>query len=415
MRRLLLVTHRSIDQVGGATARWRAFQRYLPEHGWEVDVVSAPVRASGVEFTADPAAARRVAARARVMAQVGRAADPIAALLGMRPEALPPSMAWAVTGARQISERIASTRPDAVIATAPPMVAVVAARRALGSEAPPFVAEMRDLWAGSPAFDRRGGVLTRVERWAFDRAAAVVVMSPEAHADVAARHPQLAGRIHEIPNGFDPALLEHAAGGDAAARTGAAGADAAARADAAAADPGGRITLIHSGILTGGRPPGPLLEVLAREPYRSRLRLVLHGYATPDVAAVVAAADPDIVELVPPSGWDDAVHRIRAADVGVVLQGSSVGDATAVASKVFEYLVLGKPVVTVTDGGATEALLHRLGADQLAARLDDPRSIAAALDRILDGPPPPPRREALARYDRRRLAGEMAALLDKGL
>lgn len=397
MRKLLLVSHRAVDQVGGATARWRAFARYLPEHGWEVDVVSAPERASGVEFTADPAAQRRVAARARAMAQVGRAADPVAALLGVRPEALPPSMAWAVRGARQVGERIERARPDVVLATAPPMVAVIAARRALGPTAPPFVAEMRDLWAGSPAFDRRGGLLTRAERWAFEPARAIVVMSPEAATDVRARHPQLAERVREIPNGFDPALLAIA---DAA------------RADAAARD-SGRITLIHSGILTPGRSPRSLLRVLAREPYRSRFRLVLHGYATPDVAAEIAQADPEVVRAVPPSDWNDAIERIAAADVGVVLQGAAVGDATAVASKVFEYLVLGKPVLTVTDGGATEALLARLGAGQLRARLGDERSIAAALDRVMDGVPAPPPREAVQHFDRGRLAGEMAALLDE--
>jgi glycosyltransferase involved in cell wall biosynthesis len=440
MKRVLLVSHRPIDQVGGSTARWRAFSRYLPEHGWEVEVISAPVRSSGIEFTADPAAQRRVVARARVMAQVGRAADPVAAVLGVKPEALPPSMAWALTGAAKIRERIQSGAPDVVVATSPPMAAVIAARRALEDGGPPFVAEMRDLWAGSPAFDRRGGALTRVERWAFGRAAAIVVMSPEAAADVAARHPALAGRIREIANGFDPALMEIAAAD--AARPGAdaacPGADAARRgadaarpgADAAdpspdaadprpdAANPGADaapapITLIHSGILTPGRSPAPLLRVLERQPYRERFRLVLHGYATPDVVATVAKADPAVVELVPPSDWNDAIARIAAADAGVVLQGAVVGDATAVASKVFEYLVLGKPVLTVTDGGATEALLMRLGAGDLAARLDDGASIAAALDRLLAGPPQPLEQATLEPYDRRKLAAGMAALLDE--
>ena len=47
MKRLLLVTHRALPQEGGPTARWRAFVRYLPDHGWEVDVVSAPFFAYG--------------------------------------------------------------------------------------------------------------------------------------------------------------------------------------------------------------------------------------------------------------------------------------------------------------------------------------------------------------------------------
>lgn len=420
MKTLLLVTHRGIDETGGASARWKAFKRYLPEHGWDVEVVSAPARVSAVEFTADTEAQRRVATRARVMGRVGSAADPIAGLFGVKPEAFPPSMAWARAGARDVRARLGEV--DAIVATGPPMVALVAARMALGragasaggvlrggpsgagaggllrggaggaaASGPPFIAELRDLWAGSPAFDRRGGLLTRLESWIFSRASAVVVMTPEAERDVAARHPALASRIEVVPNGFDPALRDHAA----APRT------------------GGRITLIHSGIVTRGRSPGPLIDVLAREPYRDRFRLVLHGYLTPDVAAEVARADRAIVEVIPPSSWDDAAQRIASADAGVVLQGAAVGDATAVASKVFEYLALGKPVLTVTDGGATEALLRRLGAGALCARIADGASIAAALDRLLEGTPPPPAPEAIDRFDRRRLAGEMAALLDE--
>jgi hypothetical protein len=107
------------------------------------------------------------------------------------------------------------------------------------------------------------------------------------------------------------------------------------------------------------------------------------------------------------------VERIADADVALVTQARGAGDATAVAAKVYEYLALGKPVLSVTHGGATEALLRRLGADQLTARLDDQASIEAAVERIAerDLPPAVPP-ERLAPYERPRLAQRLAELLD---
>jgi hypothetical protein len=69
-------------------------------------------------------------------------------------------------------------------------------------------------------------------------------------------------------------------------------------------------------------------------------------------------------------------------------------------------------VLCLSDGGATEALLRRLGADELCARLDSPESIVAALRRLRDGDVRPLAEKLLEPYDRRRLAGQMAALLE---
>jgi hypothetical protein len=141
------------------------------------------------------------------------------------------------------------------------------------------------------------------------------------------------------------------------------------------------------------------------------LRLVLHGYVAPEIEAEVAESGAD-VEIVPPSGWEDAVERIAAADVALISQSRGAGDETAVAAKVYEYLALGKPVLCISHGGATEALLVRLGADQLTARLDDPASIEATLARVSTGElPPPVQPEKLAPYERPRLAAELVKLL----
>jgi glycosyltransferase involved in cell wall biosynthesis len=343
----------------------------LPGHGWEVDVVSG---GGGGEF-ASPESAQT---RAKVMEAAGRIADPAFRLFGVRPEAMPLSTAWVAPGAAHVKRRLREGDFDAVLATGPPFAALIAAR--LAAAKTPFVVELRDLWARNPAFDRGGAVLPKLESWVAGCSKAVVAVTPEAADDLRSRHPD--ARIEEIPNGFEPELydLRRETSGT---------------------------TILHSGTLTKDRPLAPLLRAL-----RPPLRLVLHGYVAPEILEEIERSGGE-VELVPPSGHDDAVRRIAEADVGLITQGRGAGDETAVAAKVYEYLALGKPILCVSDGGATEALLHRLGAGALTARLDDPGSIQAALDRISSAKLPMPlSREQLAPYERPRLAQRLAELLD---
>jgi len=371
VRRLLLVSHRPIDQAGGPAARWRSFARHLPEHRWQVDVVSG----GGADEFASPASAQ---ARARIMEAAGRVASPLFRLAGLRPEAMPLSTAWVPRGAALIRRRLHEGSYDAVLATGPPFAALLAAR--LVSNDAPLVFELRDLWAGNPAFDRGGPILRRLESWVVKRADAVVAVAPEAGDDLRRRHPE--ARVEEIPNGFEPELLAMRKQTDGT-------------------------TILHSGTLTKDRPLEPLLRAL-----RPPLRLILHGYVAPEIQAEIAHSGRQ-VEIVPPSDWDDAVRRIAEADVALITQGRDAGDETAVAAKAYEYLALGKPILAITHGGATEALLRRVGADSLTARLDDPRSIESALVRIQAGElPRPVSPEKLATYERPRLAQRMAELLD---
>jgi glycosyltransferase involved in cell wall biosynthesis len=373
VQRLLLVSHRPSDQAGGPAARWRSFATHLPDLGWEVDVVSAR---GGDEF----ASPERARTRAKVMETAGRIADPAFRLVGLRPEAMPLSSAWVARGSAEVGRRLRSGGYDAVLATGPPFAALVAARLRHGEV--PLVVELRDLWAGNPAFDRGGPVLPRLESWVVREAAAVVAVTPEAVDDLRRRHPE--ARVEEITNGFEPELLERRRPTE-----------------------GPATTILHSGTLTKDRPLAPLLRAL-----RPPLRLVLHGYVAPEIQAEIEASSAE-VELVPPSGWDDAIERIANADVALITQARGAGDETAVAAKIYEYLALGKPVLCISDGGATEGLLRRFRVDQLCARLDDRGSIEAALRRIASGDlQPPPSADALAPYERSHLASVTANLLD---
>jgi glycosyltransferase involved in cell wall biosynthesis len=386
VKRLLLVSHRPIDGPGGAVARWRSLSRLLPAEGWEVDAVTASEEPPA-EF--DGAAAARFERRARVTRGLRAVVGPALGAAGLRPAALTPSTAWTLPGARLVRSRLDHGRYDVMLATAPPIAALAAARLGLRGRSTPLVAEFRDLWSGSRSYETRPGALARVESALVGAAAAIVVVTPEAAAEVRRRYP--AATVAVVPNGFEPGLLDRRA----------------------PRQPQRPVTLLHSGTLTAARPVTPLLEALRRRP-SGTFRLVLHGYLSPESAAELAAAGADVdVEVAAPSSWEDAVARMVACDVTVVTQSRDAGDATAVAGKVYEYLALGKPVLCLTHGGATAALLARLDADALAVDLDDRAAIDAALDRIESGelpaPVPPARLEP---YSRPVEARQLAEVLD---
>src|SRR3954466_1085741 len=143
-RRLLLVSHRPIE--AGGTTRWRHLTQALPEHGWTVHAVTPPPSSSGDQTSTDPRVARLSRRRAQLMEQVGASARPMAnRLLGVQPEAFPPSTLWGLTGRRAIREAVATHRPDAVVATSPPPAALFSAAGAAGGL--PWVADLRDPWA----------------------------------------------------------------------------------------------------------------------------------------------------------------------------------------------------------------------------------------------------------------------------
>jgi glycosyltransferase involved in cell wall biosynthesis len=363
-------------------------------------VLSATEHASASEF--DPRTSRSVAMRASVMEGVARLTEPVFRLAGVRPDSMPLSMLWIPRGALRVRRHLERSAPDVVLATGPPIVGLIAARIGVGDRAP-LVMELRDLWAGNPAFDAGGDVLARIEDWLLQKALRVIACTPEAVSDLGVRHPDLGERIVDISNGFDPeirSIAGAAVDNDAAEQT----------------KSTSTITLLHSGTLTTARPIKPLIQALDDPRVTGSFRLVLHGYLSPASRAEVERARRESnasIEVLAPSSWTEAVGRIAKADVGVITQARSAGDETAIASKIYEYLAIGKPVLCITDGGASEALLRRMAADQLCARLDVPETIVAALVRLRNGAIGPPAPELLEPYSRRALAGRMAVLLEE--
>jgi glycosyltransferase involved in cell wall biosynthesis len=389
MRKLLLVSHRPMTHGGVGTVRWNYFMRALPEFGWEVaDTVSARQGATTDEFSTDPRTARLSGARARVMHGVGRTLDPVAAAIGVRPEALAPNHVWGLTGRRAVRAAVERVQPDVVVATSPPPAAIFAATGA-GLDVP-VVADMRDLWAGHPHYDAGGQALTEVEDRALKRAAAVVCVTPGMEERLRGLHPWLEPVV--MPNGFDPRLLDMRGG----PRSG-----------------GERKVVIHPGTLFAERSVRELVEALRHGNLAARVRLSLVGNMNEESRAALAGAPPELeIDVAGPKPWEETIERMAAADVVAVIVPPGLGDDVAWPVKQLEALALGKPILLISSGGGAERQLRDLGLEAGAASYDDPGSIAPALERLLDDPPPPVAPERLSTWDRRRVTGDYAALLD---
>ena len=393
MRRVLVTSQRPFSYGGGGSVRWRFLQRELPRHGWQVGTVAGRPNPTANEASTEPSEAALAAARARVMGIVGTAVRPLYRRVGLQPEAFPPNFAWSATGRVAVRRAIERFRPDVVVATCPPQAALFATRAEAARARLPFVAELRDLWAGNPYFDAGGSLLALLERGALESADAVVTVSEGCLATLLRLHPDLGETALVLPNGFDPGLLERRSPPPARA--------------------GGRATLIHAGTLYGDRSAVPLLRALARDGLRERVRVKLVGHLDAATEAFLDAAAGVEVETVPPVSWERAVALTEGADIAVVINSPATGGAMALPGKLYEALALGRPVLALTPPGSdTEVLLRRLGQEGGVSRLDDEDGIVAAVTRLLDAPPPPPDPSMLEGYDRARVAARVAVLLD---
>jgi glycosyltransferase involved in cell wall biosynthesis len=394
MRRLLLVTQRPLDYGGGASVRWQYFRDALPGHGWEVVEVSARPNPTANAVSTDPRAARLAAARATVMTAVGTATRPAYRRLGIQPEAFPPNALWSLSGRPAVRRAFDRARPDVVWATCPPPAALFAALAALDKGGVPFVAEMRDVWAGNPYFDAGGTLLTRLEKRAFARAGTVVTVTESCASHMRGLHPEIAPRLEVLPNGYDPVLLQLRDRPREAAE---------------------RATLVHAGTLYGDRSAVTLLRALARPELASRTRLVLVGSLDPLTEAELRRGHGALEVVVePPVPWRAAVERVRAADVAVVINSPGTGGDMAAPSKLYEALALGTPVLALTNAQSeSERLLERLGHAAGCAPPGDEDAIARTVARLLDAPPPPVDPLALAPFSRAAVTSRVAALLDR--
>lgn len=436
MKRVGLVAYWYPPRQAAGALRAAALARYLPAFGWEPVVVTVRPRTSlylpdaghapARETVPEPALAtadRAWHALAAGAVEAMRGADALETLktenvlADGRPHTRAahwvyrhwlsfPDDTWPwLVDRRSVARVFAASGVHAVVSTSPPPTAHLVAAAASRRLGVPWVADYRDPWSQRSAWRRAwplAGVEARLERRTLRRAAHVVTVS----APLAEGLRRLLDRpVTVVPNGFDPADR-----------------------DAAVVEPlpiaPDRFTLVHTGTLThASRDPGVVFAALAALVARGVIALdaleVWFIGRHLDVARRAAAAWP---ALAPALRYASQVPRAAALDAqrrATVLLALGSPEAAYdgdVPTKVFEYLDAGRPVLAITSpAGALAALLAETRGGRIAG---DAAAVESALldwvrawradRRVASGSDP----DAIARYERRRLTGEFARVLD---
>ncbi|MEO7354169.1 MAG: hypothetical protein ABIZ70_07460 [Gemmatimonadales bacterium] len=434
-RRLLLVSYHFPPVGGAGVQRPVKFARYLPEFGWDVSVLQAAnpsvplldptlleelpaetVIERAHTFEPSYAAKQSVAASGNNGAPARRpsrlkAALKSAATLALQPDAQVLWLPDAVRHGRQLLKRLPH---DAILATAPTYTNLLVGAMLARYAGIPLISDYRDewdlsntYWENAPKARLALAVQWRMQRFVLRRSAAIVATTKASTARVAARAAEsgVTPIARCIYNGWDAGDLAEAA-------------------HAAPALPRVPRTfrLVYAGTLwnlTSIAPVAAAVELLAREApaLLARLELVAVGRKTPDqlVQLQRVAAAGATVENLDYAPHPVALATMTSADAVLLLLSDVPGAERVAPAKVFEYLAVRRPILAVLPEGEIAELVRESDAD--SHRLPtDVAGIASWLRRRLEGsvaPAPAGNDAQIARFERRALTGELAALLDE--
>ena len=158
-------------------------------------------------------------------------------------------------------------------------------------------------------------------------------------------------------------------------------------------------TIVHTGTFYGQRDPDVLLEGIARyltnSPSGTRtnarhLRVRLVGNMGARFSHALQAFEkrfPGVVQTVPYMPHAQALAELASADALLLVVGGGQGAAVRgwLPGKMFEYLRIGKPVLTLGDPEGDAAALIRRHANGIVIKSDDADGLAHALGALVSG------------------------------
>lgn len=316
---------------------------------------------------------------------------------------------WQITWndeAARVGAAVLAARPfDAIVATSPPHSSQLLGLRLSRASGVPLVCDFRDPWTGNPQraahHGRRWHLERRREAEVLAHAALVIANTPGNRTSLLAQFPRLdADKLVVLPNGYDPerrrALRE---GGPAPARRS-----------------GRRVVLYTGHLYDGGESVLRALVLLLAEdpslPERVVFRFV--GSLDPDIGALASELQPSgLVEMAGFLSADRVPDELRAADA--LLYVVPPAGVHWIPSKLYDYMLAGRPVLGVLPRGDAWDWLERTG---LATLVEDRgaqavrEALAAFLQALARGTLAVAPDEAfIARFDARTQSAELARLL----
>jgi glycosyltransferase involved in cell wall biosynthesis len=438
-RRVLFVSYAFPPTGGVGVQRVTKFVKYLPEYGWDCSVLtvenpSVPLVDESLTREIPPATIIRrartwepgyavkqsvsaSAAGARGNALVRGIKSALRRLAGavLQPD---PQILWRRNALAAGLKLLRESPHDAIIATGPPFSSLLLGETLRRKTGVPLVLDYRDEWGISNAYwenKRPGAIARRVQDWMQRRclraADLILATTPSSTAAIAALADEAGGHARSacIYNGFDPDNfpqfddrgVERPDYGNGSAK----------------------YRLACVGTLWALNPIDPLVAAIERlaasaPQLLGHLELVVAGRRTAEQEAVLdrLAALPCRLVRLPFVSHAEACRLMRTADGLLLLNADYPDTQRIINAKTFEYMAARRPIFVVApQGDLTDVVRDLPGtvltnprepeqiADRLALELERHRCGVRLDEGLWD----------IGRFERRRLAGELAGALDR--
>lgn len=288
---------------------------------------------------------------------------------------------WAFTGFTLSASTAALMvqRPDVVIATSPPLVAVIPgwiAARCRRTPVP-WIFEVRDLWPESAVTTgvlSGNSPLTRLlyglERWAARCSDKINVLTPAFQGDMESRGLAQSSKFCFVPNGADTSLFEPVC------------ADSSVRQQLGW---GSRFVVMYAG--AHGRANALRQLIDTAEILRDRRDILIACVGDgPERGSLVAEAERRSLDNIvfhgaKPKSIMPAL--VNASDVGAAVLQNNPTFRTVYPNKIFDYMACERPILLAIDGAARKLVCEDAQAG-LFVQPEDPISIAAGIRRLAD-------------------------------
>jgi glycosyltransferase involved in cell wall biosynthesis len=263
--------------------------------------------------------------------------------------------AWSARCVPRAISLLRNNRYDVVINSCPPMSTALAMlfARPFATQKFFWVIDLRDPFMYRAIGSNNTWLRQALERWAerkcYRQCDLITVASPGLGADVAARHPDVAHKVHVIYNGFDSQQRQPATEGKSATAT----------------EPN-TVKLLFAGTMYLNRDPRPLCEAIgiAIERHgmpRDAIHLTLLGiFESPTRDALQKWLDErelsHAVTLLDAVSPQEVERFVDAADV---LINFAQAQKMMIPAKTYDYMASGKETITITEEDSETAKVVR--------------------------------------------------------
>jgi glycosyltransferase involved in cell wall biosynthesis len=431
MKQILVLAYHFPPIGGGGVQRNTKFVRYLPDHEYAPVVLTGPGRANDRWTPTDETLLHEVPDSTVIARVPGPEPETGAFRAAMERRLMlqTPFTRWWIDGSVEAA-RTVRRDVELVYASVVPYASAEAAVGIARDLGLPWIADLQDPWALDEMWLYPSRVHRRVDmrrmRRLLSTADAIVMNTPEAARRLQVHFPELRRNcVLAIPNGFDSEDFRQCLEG---------------RQD-------NKFRIVHTGYLhtdagLGLRRVGWIRRVLGGTAAPIDMLTRSHVFLVEAINKLVAR-DPSlacVIEVVLAGVLSDADRQASAGSSFVRMPGYLPHDETVmllrtadllflpmhdlppgwraglVPGKTYEYLAAGPPILAAVPDGDARDLLAEAG-NALLCRPSDSDGMADILAeqiRLWQAglPPPKAKPEVLARYERRRLTEDLAAVFD---